>query len=59
MSELEVVIRRKLKHAKRRYDQVKHQNPETHNFHGGRTVGYYEGVVSTLENLLDELLDNA
>ena len=48
-------IERTLKRAKRRADSYKDTTEKTHTFHGGYSKGYWEGKISALESILEEL----
>ena len=51
-------VKRKLRHAEKRLAQVTLEQskiPEhLRNYHGGHTVGYWQGMVSALEDVLNE-----
>ena len=52
-------LKDRLKHAEQRAKEIKLRhgdNPgKTHTYHGGWDLGYWEGKVSTYQNLLDKL----
>lgn len=53
------LIERRLEHARKRVNQYKQahgENPgQTHTYHGGWDLGYWEGKLSTYEDMLDEI----
>ncbi|BAR81996.1 uncharacterized protein KNN_01148 [Bacillus thuringiensis serovar tolworthi] len=52
-------VERSIKHAKKRIDVLKEahgDNPgKTHTYHGGWDLGYWEGRLSVLEDMHDEI----
>ncbi|HDR6286497.1 TPA: hypothetical protein QCU33_002485 [Bacillus cereus] len=52
-------IERSIKHAKKRINSLKEShgdNPgKTHTYHGGWDLGYWEGRLSALEDIHDEI----
>ena len=52
-------IERSIKHAKTRIEALKKShgdNPgKTHTYHGGWDLGYWEGRLSVLEDMRDEI----
>ena len=52
-------LERKIRHAKNRvnnYKELHGDNPiKTHTYHGGWSRGYWEGKLSTYEDMLDEM----
>jgi len=53
--ELEKTMRRKLKWARKRYKDNSYYRPsEEFSVHGAWSKGHFEGIISVLEELLDE-----
>jgi hypothetical protein len=59
MYELKEFILRRIRHAEKRISQIKESygdNPsQTHNYHGGWDLGYWEGLLAAYENVIDEI----
>jgi|GEM_PF-6498616 len=48
-------VSRKLKHNTSKALAYKEASADSHNFHGGWSKGYHEGIVSVCEEVLDLL----
>jgi len=59
MGNLEGFIKDRINHADKRASQIKKKhggNPSnTHTYHGGWNLGYWEGVKAAYENISDEI----
>lgn len=55
--QIEKILERNERKAKR-YSQEYKGREEQHTFHGGWNLGYWEGRVSAIEDVLDILEDN-
>lgn len=60
MVELREHLIRKMSHADKRVKSIKRSHGDkagsTHTYHGGWSLGYWEGKLSTYEDLLDLLI---
>lgn len=61
MENLKEYINGRISHANKRVKQFRDShgdNPnETHTYHGGWSLGYWEGLLSAYEKILDEIED--
>ena len=59
MKNIEDYLLRKLDHAKKRLDELEISHgknpPEGLTYYDGQNFGYWQGITSTYENILDEL----
>jgi hypothetical protein len=59
MNELREFVLRRIQHATKRIDQITKQQGEnasqTHTYHGGQTLGYWQGKLSAYELIMDEI----
>lgn len=59
MQVLKKFLKGRMKHAERRVSEIKAEQGdtphETHNYFGGHTLGYWEGKLSTLNVIMDEI----
>lgn len=58
MDDLKKVIERKLKHAKSRLKLCDKIPEDALSKHGMWSIGYWKGIESCLEDLLDEMNEN-
>lgn len=59
MENLKNHIEARLKHANNRVDALREEHGDhpdtTHTYHGGWSLGYWQGKLTVYENILDEL----
>ena len=55
MGELIVKLERRIGRVKSVINKMENYKADTHTFYGGWSLGYYQGRLSALEDLLDEL----
>ena len=54
---LEIYLKRKVARTKNNIEHCENYSSDTHTFHGGWSKGYHEGMLSTLEDILDMIED--
>lgn len=61
MDEIKQVLTQRIIHSRKRiskYKKLHGENPsQTHTYHGGWDLGYWEGKLSALEDLFDEIVE--
>lgn len=62
MDDLKAHLIRRVKHARKRAKQLEEAHGDkpgqSHTYWGGKDLGYWSGIVTAIENTLDEIDEN-
>ena len=57
MDEMRKYIKKRIEHAEKRIKEKEdyNKNPSKYTFHGGKSIGYWEGLAEGYKNTMDKL----